>query len=89
MVGLDAQTAYRRMVRMESLLTNVDVSGTDVPLTIGVSHAFENFTDLNDLENTIAKADAMMYLNKQRRKAIRYDKIPPKPASHDREPIHR
>jgi diguanylate cyclase (GGDEF)-like protein len=68
MIGLDAQVAYRRMDRMEGLLTNVNVMGADEPLTIGVSHAFENFTDINDLENTIAKADALMYLNKQQRK---------------------
>ncbi len=72
MIGLDAQVAYQRMVRMEGLLTNVDVAGADEPLTVGVSHAFENFTDINDLENTIARADAMMYLNKQQRKAVKY-----------------
>ncbi len=77
MVGLDAQIAHRRMERMEGLLTNVDVMGADTPLTIGVSHAFENFSDVNDLENTIAKADAMMYLNKQQRKALKPDMIPP------------
>lgn len=73
MVGLDAEIAYKRMVKMEELLTDVNVMGADQPLTIGISHAFENFTDINDLENTIAKADAMMYLNKQQRKAHRSD----------------
>jgi len=77
MIGLNANVAYQRMVRMETLLTDVDVPGADRPLTIGVSHAFENFTDINDLENTIAKADAMMYLNKQQRKAIKYNMPPP------------
>jgi len=80
MVGLNANVAYQRMFRMETLLTDVDVPGADVPITIGVSHAFENFADINDLENTIARADAMMYLNKQQRKAIKY-KLPP-PDSH-------
>ncbi|CAN5423949.1 hypothetical protein BH10ACI3_BH10ACI3_10810 [soil metagenome] len=69
MIGLDAQMAFERMIRLESLLTNVEVAGADKPLTIRVSNAFENFSDLGDLENTIAKADAMMYLNKQQRKA--------------------
>ncbi len=77
MIGLDAQVAYRRMERIEGLLTNVNVMGADKPLTIGVSHAFENFADVNDLENTIAKADAMMYLNKQQRKEQKRDQIPP------------
>lgn len=80
MIGLDAQTAYRRMVRMEGLLTQVDVMGADQPLTIGVSHAFENFTDINDLENTISKADAMMYLNKQQRKAVKTNSVFPNTA---------
>jgi len=80
MIGLDAQVAYQRMVRMEALLTNVDVKGADHPLSIGVSHAFENFTDVNDLENTIARADAMMYLNKQQRKAIKYRRSPKQPS---------
>ena len=69
MIGLDAEAAYRRMEKFEKLLTNVSVEGADKLLTIGVSHAFENFGGLADLENTIARADAMMYLNKQQRKA--------------------
>lgn len=68
MIGLDAESAYMRMAKFERLLTNVTVEGADKALTIGVSHAFENFGDLADLENTIAKADAMMYMNKQQRK---------------------
>ncbi len=89
MIGLDAQVAYQRMVRMERLLTNVDVVGADQPLTIGVSHAFENFSDLQDLENTIAKADAMMYLNKQQRKAIKYNRVPPNQMSKNSEVLIR
>ncbi len=77
MVGLDAQTAYQRMARMETLLTDVDVKGANEPLTIGVSRAFENFSDLADLENTIAKADAMMYLNKQQRKTLKHAQVLP------------
>jgi hypothetical protein len=65
------------MERMEILLTNVDILGADKPLSIKVSHAFEDFIDVNDLENTIAKADAMMYLNKQQRKAQKQKKVPP------------
>lgn len=76
MIGLDAQVAYQRMGRMETLLTDVDVIGADQPLSIKVSHAFENFNDINDLENTIAKADAMMYMNKQQRKAAKKNQIP-------------
>ncbi len=69
MIGLDAEAAYQRMEKFEKLLTNIAVEGADKLLTLGVSHAFENFSDLADLENTIARADAMMYLNKQQRKA--------------------
>ena len=89
MVGLDAQVAYRRMIRMEGLLTNVDVTGADHPLTIGVSHAFEDFADINDLENTIARADAMMYLNKQQRKALKSNQAFPNPSAIKNDvPIH-
>jgi diguanylate cyclase (GGDEF)-like protein len=87
MIGLDAQVAYQRMAKMESLLTNVDVNGAEHPLTIGVSHAFENFSDLADLENTIAKADAMMYLNKQQRKALKYGPLPLDQASGRSKPM--
>ncbi len=88
MVGLDAEIAYKRMVKMEELLTDVNVLGADQPLTIGISHAFENFNDINDLENTIAKADAMMYLNKQQRKAHRSDlALPSQPLLNNQLPI--
>lgn len=90
MVGLDAEIAYKRMVKMEELLTDVNVLGADQPLTIGISHAFENFTDINDLENTIAKADAMMYLNKQQRKAHRSDlALPSQPLLNNQLPAQR
>jgi hypothetical protein len=90
MIGLDSQVAYQRMDRMEGLLTNVNVMGADQPLTIGISHAFENFSDINDLENTIAKADAMMYLNKQQRKQLKSDQPPPNYGSaHKQIPAHR
>lgn len=89
MVGLDADVAYKRMVRMEELLTDVNVHGADQPLTIGISHAFENFADINDLENTIAKADAMMYLNKQQRKARRFDHtLPSQPLLNSQISLH-
>ena len=76
MIGMDAQVAYQRMPRLDALLTNIDVMGAGQPLSIGVSHGFDNFTDVNDLESTIAKADAMMYLNKQQRKALKYNQVP-------------
>ncbi len=69
MVGLDAETALERMSRMDAMLTNIRIDGVNKPLTIGVSHAFEDFNDISDLEMTIEKADAKMYLQKQKRKA--------------------
>ncbi len=70
MIGLDSDVANSRMSKMESMLSNVRVEGVKVPMSIGVSHAFEDFADLNDLEATIKKADAGMYRQKQRRKGI-------------------
>jgi diguanylate cyclase (GGDEF)-like protein len=77
LIGLDAQAAYQRMERIEGMLTDVHVEGAGRPLTIHVSHAFENFSDLGELETTIEKADAMMYLNKQQRKADTKDILQP------------
>ena len=80
MVGLDAVTAYERISRMEELLTNIRIDGVRQPLTIRVSHAFEDFDDIAKLEATIEKADAKMYLQKQKRKASianRKSAVPP------------
>lgn len=72
MIGLDSDSAESRMARMDSLLTNVTIDGIFHPVTLGVSHAFENFSELSELEVTIEKADAKMYLEKQRRKQTRF-----------------
>jgi|CXWL01.1.fsa_nt_gi diguanylate cyclase (GGDEF)-like protein len=69
MIGLDSRTANSRMAKLEKLLSNVRVDGLDHPLEIGVSHAFEDFEDLNDLESTIKSADEGMYRQKQARKS--------------------
>lgn len=70
MISLDSETANSRMKKMEKLLSNVRIEGVNQRLTIGVSHAFENFADLNDLEGTIERADAGMYRQKQLRKGL-------------------
>jgi diguanylate cyclase (GGDEF)-like protein len=70
MIGLDSDMANSRMARMERLLTNVKIEGVDHPISISVSHAFEDFDDLADLEGTIKRADAGMYRQKQIRKAL-------------------
>ncbi|MFM9904633.1 MAG: GGDEF domain-containing protein [Pyrinomonadaceae bacterium] len=70
MIGLDSTTANSRMHRMEEILSGVRVDGVKVPMNIGVSHAFADFADLNDLESTIKRADAGMYKQKQIRKGL-------------------
>jgi diguanylate cyclase (GGDEF)-like protein len=70
MIGLNADTANDRISRMERMLSGVRIDGVDVPMTIGVSHAFENFDDLKDLESTIRRADRGMYRQKQIRKGF-------------------
>ena len=77
MIGLDSETAFSRMGRMEKMLSNVRVEGIKQLLTIGVSHAFEDFADLGDLEATIKRADAGMYKQKQKRKGLAVDGQPP------------
>lgn len=71
MIGLDAESAYQRIPRMERGLANVMLDGAPYPMTLTVSHAFQNFASLSELETTIAKADANMYLQKQGRKEQR------------------
>jgi diguanylate cyclase (GGDEF)-like protein len=73
MISLDADMANERMERLDAVLTGVEVEGVGHPLTIRVSHAFENFGELSELENTIKRADAGMYRKKQSRKAMEYD----------------
>lgn len=70
MIGLDCELASERMARIDGLLTDVSLDGLRDPITIGVSRAFENFEDLERLENAIERADAKMYLEKERRKSI-------------------
>ena len=77
MIGLDSETAFSRMGRMEKMLSNVRVEGIKQLLTIGVSHAFEDFADMGDLEATIKRADAGMYKQKQKRKGLAVDGQPP------------
>ena len=70
MIGLDCELASERMSRLDGLLTDVSLDGLRDPITIGVSRAFENFEDLERLENATERADAKMYLEKERRKSI-------------------
>ena len=77
MIGMDAEMGSMRMRRLEGALSDLAFEGVNGPLSIGVSHAFENFEDLNHLEATIKQADAGMYRQKQVRKGLnveeRYD----------------
>lgn len=70
MIGLDSATANSRMGRLEQMLSSVRVDSSVKPLTVRVSHAFEDFDDLTDLESTIQAADAGMYRQKQTRKGL-------------------
>ena len=70
MVGLDAVTAMSRMDRLESMLSHVRIDAAIEPMAVRVSHAFEDFGDLNDLEAAIKRADSSMYREKQIRKGM-------------------
>ena len=70
MIGLDAESANKRMSKMEYLLSSVRIEGVNQRLTIRVSHAFEDFDDLSNLEATITRADAGMYRQKEIRKGL-------------------
>ncbi len=73
MIGLDSVTATDRMKRLEKLLADVRIEGLNHTVEIGVSHAFEDFENLNFLESTIKAADAGMYRQKQIRKGRAVD----------------
>ena len=75
MIGIDSEIANSRMNRMDKMLTDLMIDGVNKPLTIGVSHAFENFDDLRDLEETITRADAGMYRQKQLKKGLREENL--------------
>lgn len=68
MIGISAEAATVRMRKVEEILKGITIDGVPYPLTICVSHAFENFTSLSEIEDTIQKADAGMYRVKQTRK---------------------
>jgi diguanylate cyclase (GGDEF)-like protein len=68
MVGISAEAAAVRMQKVEDLLRDISIDGVPYPMTICVSHAFENFSSLSEIEETIQKADAGMYRVKQSRK---------------------
>lgn len=70
MIGFGSDVANSRMSKMEKLLSNVRIEGVNHPLAIGVSHAFEDFANLHDLEAAISRADAGMYKQKQIRKGL-------------------
>ncbi len=71
MIGLDSTAASTRMGRLEEMLSTVRIDSSILPLKVRVSHAFEDFADLTDLESTIKAADAGMYRQKQLRKRPR------------------
>jgi diguanylate cyclase (GGDEF)-like protein len=70
MIGLEAKLANSRMAKLDKLLSSVTIDGIDQPMAIGVSHAFEDFDDLRQLETSITRADASMYKRKQIRKGL-------------------
>lgn len=73
MIGMEAKMGTIRMHRLESMLSAMKYDGVERTLSIGVSHAFENFADITDLETTIRRADAGMYRQKQIRKGLMDD----------------
>ncbi|MBP6002579.1 MAG: GGDEF domain-containing protein [Pyrinomonadaceae bacterium] len=89
MIGLDADAASVRMAKLETMLSDVRVEGVHHSLSIGVSHAFEDFADIADLEATIQSADAKMYRQKQMRKMAPTPQFMPSVAVEDTQLIQR
>lgn len=76
MVGLNAEQALDRMTKLDQMLTNISINGVFQPMTVRVSHAFADFESIQEIEKTIERADAKMYLQKQKRKATNGKKQP-------------
>jgi diguanylate cyclase (GGDEF)-like protein len=74
MIGFEALKASERMTKLERLLSSVRIESLGYAIEIGVSHAFEDFENLNDLESTIKAADEGMYRQKEMRKSRIRDK---------------
>lgn len=70
MIGFDSATASLRMDRLDEMLSNVRIDTSIPPLKVLVSHAFEDFDDLSEIDATIKRADAGMYRQKQIRKGM-------------------
>lgn len=71
MIGMNAEFAQNRMSEIDRMLSNIKLEGVYQPITIRVSNAFEDFVGTENLEQAIEKADAKMYLQKQKRKSGR------------------
>jgi diguanylate cyclase (GGDEF)-like protein len=71
MIGMEAEFAHTRMSQIDQMLSNIKLEGVYQPITIRVSNAFEDFVGTENLEQAIEKADAKMYLQKQKRKSGR------------------
>ncbi|MBE7515144.1 MAG: GGDEF domain-containing protein [Chloracidobacterium sp.] len=70
MIGLRSEAALCRMSRMNGSLSSIILDGVYQPITIRVSHAFEDFANIAEIEAAIEKADAKMYLQKQEHKRL-------------------
>jgi diguanylate cyclase (GGDEF)-like protein len=68
MLGFDSNQAIERMGELNETLKNVNLLSTTEKISIGVSFGFADFSDINDLEKSVKKADAEMYKTKQQKK---------------------
>jgi diguanylate cyclase (GGDEF)-like protein len=75
MIGLSADSANKRMRKIDELLTDIMIEGAYRPLTIGVSHGFKDFADFSELDKAMNDADAEMYRLKQERKNAQEEKL--------------
>jgi diguanylate cyclase (GGDEF)-like protein len=71
MISMDAEMATLRMSKLQRDLMGVFIDGIPMPVDIGVSWGFTDFTDISRLEEAINEADASMYTRKQERKKRR------------------
>jgi diguanylate cyclase (GGDEF)-like protein len=68
MVSMNEEMARSRMDRLEAMLTDIMLEGTNERLTVGVSYGFKDFAEISELEQAVKCADEEMYRRKQERK---------------------
>jgi diguanylate cyclase (GGDEF)-like protein len=76
MVGMNLELADLRFATLETSLMNLTFHGLEEKISVGVSYGIAEFKHANELENSIARADAEMYKQKTAHKQAEEAGVP-------------